>query len=160
MISRMRNTHRGGIVTDMERLCEAYIQLANWGVENYKRETSQSSFIRKFHVAAMFCNSTCSLNSSLGLHLVPVESSGCELTLKFMTCWSMDGCAAWTLISTLVSINIEMKTFCCRSDKLPIRREAGSAEEPAERDGPDSRPPGLRFLTCKLCLPPQNQRHV
>ena len=40
MIDRLRGSRRAGVIQDMERLCQAYIQLANWDVNQYKKETS------------------------------------------------------------------------------------------------------------------------
>ena len=40
MIESLRQSRRVGIIQDMEKLCEAYIQLANWDVSQYKNETS------------------------------------------------------------------------------------------------------------------------
>ncbi|KAI0210308.1 Serine-protein kinase ATM [Lamellibrachia satsuma] len=39
MIESLRQSRRAGIIQDMEKLCEAYIQLANWDVSQYKNET-------------------------------------------------------------------------------------------------------------------------
>ena len=44
MIERLRQTQRAEIINDMETLCEAYISLANWDVEKYKKETSKGTF--------------------------------------------------------------------------------------------------------------------
>ena len=41
MVTRLRGSHRSDIVIDMERLCVAYIQLANWNVDQYKKEKSK-----------------------------------------------------------------------------------------------------------------------
>ena len=40
MIERLRQTQRAKIINDMETLCDAYISLANWDVDKYKKETS------------------------------------------------------------------------------------------------------------------------
>ncbi|CAH1798625.1 unnamed protein product, partial [Owenia fusiformis] len=37
MVERLRATGRGDIISRMEGLCEAYIQLANWDVDQYKQ---------------------------------------------------------------------------------------------------------------------------
>ena len=44
MIERLRQTQRAEIINDMETLCDAYISLANWDVEKYKKETSKGTF--------------------------------------------------------------------------------------------------------------------
>ena len=44
MIERLRQTQRAEIINDMETSCEAYISLANWDVEKYKKETSKGTF--------------------------------------------------------------------------------------------------------------------
>ncbi len=41
MVGRLKQSRRAHIITDTEKLCEAYIQLANWNVDQYKRETSK-----------------------------------------------------------------------------------------------------------------------
>ncbi len=41
MLDRLRGGPRAHILADMERLCDAYIHLANWNIEAYKRETSE-----------------------------------------------------------------------------------------------------------------------
>ena len=41
MIERLRQTQRAKIINDMETLCDAYISLANWDVDKYKKETSK-----------------------------------------------------------------------------------------------------------------------
>ena len=42
MVSRLKSSKRADIVSNMEKLCLAYLQLANLNVEQYKRETSRS----------------------------------------------------------------------------------------------------------------------
>jgi len=39
MIARLKQSARAAIISDTERLCLAYIELANWNVEQYKKET-------------------------------------------------------------------------------------------------------------------------
>ena len=41
MIDKLRLTDRAEILHDMEALCGAYISLANWNVDQYKKETSK-----------------------------------------------------------------------------------------------------------------------
>ncbi len=41
MIERLKTTERVGIIDEMETLCDAYINLANWPVDKYKKETSK-----------------------------------------------------------------------------------------------------------------------
>ena len=45
MVARLKASKRAEIVTSMEKLCLAYLQLANLNVEQHKRETSKSSCI-------------------------------------------------------------------------------------------------------------------
>jgi len=40
MLERLRQSRRADILRDMENLCDAYIELANWDVTRYKTETS------------------------------------------------------------------------------------------------------------------------
>ncbi len=41
MIERLKTTERVEIIGEMEALCDAYIHLANWPVDKYKKETSK-----------------------------------------------------------------------------------------------------------------------
>ena len=43
MVQLLRKTERRELIQEMERLCMAYIQLANWDVTQYKKETSKSN---------------------------------------------------------------------------------------------------------------------
>ena len=44
MVSRLRACpRRAALVHDMDRLCVAYIELANWNVDRYKNETNSES---------------------------------------------------------------------------------------------------------------------
>ena len=40
MIARLKQSDRASVIEDNEKLCMAYIDLANWNVDQYKRETS------------------------------------------------------------------------------------------------------------------------
>jgi len=42
MVERLKSSKRRDLLLDMERLCLAYIQLANFNVLQYKNETSES----------------------------------------------------------------------------------------------------------------------
>ena len=49
MIQRLREDNKVGVfVQEMETLCDAYIQLANFNVQQYKTETSKSIFIKSY----------------------------------------------------------------------------------------------------------------
>ena len=42
MIGRLKEDRRvGDIVRDLQTLCDAYIQLANWNVQEFKTQTSK-----------------------------------------------------------------------------------------------------------------------
>ena len=46
MISKLKKDRNvGPVVKDMETLCDAYIQLANWGVSHVKTETGNVTSI-------------------------------------------------------------------------------------------------------------------
>lgn len=45
-LQKKKGSKIGGIVANMDRLCAAYIQLANWNVDKYKGETSQFLSVR------------------------------------------------------------------------------------------------------------------
>ena len=47
MIQRLREDNKVGVfVREMETLCDAYIQLANFNVQQYKTETSKYNLIK------------------------------------------------------------------------------------------------------------------
>ena len=48
MIDRLKQTERGELIQDMERLCIAYIQLANFNVEQYKKETREFNVLKYY----------------------------------------------------------------------------------------------------------------
>ena len=47
MVERLSKSHRADIIRDMEALSLAYIEMANWAVDKYKKETSEF-FVRWF----------------------------------------------------------------------------------------------------------------
>lgn len=49
MIERLKQSHRADIIHDMESLCESYIQLANFNVDQYKKETSKFTYLYKMN---------------------------------------------------------------------------------------------------------------
>ena len=42
LLDQLRTSHRGEMVCHLEALCVAYIELANWNVDQYKKETSKT----------------------------------------------------------------------------------------------------------------------
>lgn len=45
MVEKLKSSPVCDILADIEKLCVAYIELANWNVEKYKRETSEAVYM-------------------------------------------------------------------------------------------------------------------